>query len=95
MGNAEGLYESLTADLNLGGHKPRVIVVDRNNEIYISIKDAAIYAKLTTGRLRGLVSKERIKAIQPGGRDSFIGLNSLNEFLSSGRKEPGRPRKDE
>lgn len=94
MGNIAGLYKSIIADPRLKGCKPGVVLIGEDNEIYISIKDAAQVAKLSIERLRGLVSENRIDAIKPGGRDLFVSLTSVDRFLSDGRKEPGRPRHD-
>ena len=91
MGNGVSFYESLAADPRLKGYKPSGIFVDENDEIYISIKDAAIVAKLSTERLRGLISESRLTSIKPGGRDLFISLDSLDKYLTEGRQPPGRP----
>ncbi len=89
MGKSVSLYESLAADPRLKGHKPSGIFVDENNDIYISIKDAVKVSKLSAQRLRGLVSESRLDAIQPGGRDLFISLESVDKYLAEGRKPPG------
>lgn len=94
MGNIAGLYKSIIADPRLKGCKPAIIIIGEKDEVYISIKDAAQVAKLSTERLRGLVSENRIDAIKPGGRDLFVSLASVDKFVSEGRKEPGRPRHD-
>jgi hypothetical protein len=95
VGNVVSLHESLAADPRLRGHKPNAIVIDENDEIYISVQDAAAVAKLSPGRIRGLVSESRLVAIKPGGHDLFILLDSVDYFLTEGRKTPGRPPKDE
>ena len=95
MGNVVSSYESLAADPRLRGHKPNALVIDENDEIYISVQDAAAVAKISPGRIRGLVSESRLVAIKPGGHDLFILLDSVDNFLTEGRKTPGRPRKDE
>jgi len=93
--NAIGLYESLVADSRLKGYKPGAVLVDEDGKVYLSIKDAVHISKLSPERLRGLVSENRLDAIQPGGRDLFISLESVDRYLSIERREPGRPRKDQ
>ena len=95
MGKNVSFHESLAADPRLRGHKPDAIVIDKNDEIYISVQDAASVAQLSPGRIRGLVSESRLTAIKPGGHDLFILLDSVDYFLTEGRKTPGRPRKDD
>ena len=95
MGNGVSLYESLAADPRLRGHRPNAIVIDEKDEIYISVQDAASVAKISPGRIRGLVSESRLTAIKPGGHDLFILLDSVDYFLTEGRKTPGRPQKDD
>lgn len=85
------LYQSLIADPRLKGIKPGVIIIDKDDEIFIPIKVAAKIAKLSPERLRGLVYENRLDAIKPGGHDLFVSLNSVEEYLTEGRKEPGRP----
>lgn len=94
MGNVAGLYESIITDPRLRGHEPDSFVVDKAGEIYISAKDTATIINLSAGRLRALVSENRLDAFKPGGHDSFISLNSIDKFLIDGRKTPGRPPKD-
>ena len=88
------LYQSLIADPRLKGHDPGAIIIAEDDEVFISIKVAADVAKLSPERLRGLVSENRLDAIKPGGHDLFISLNSLETYLTEGRKEPGRPPKE-
>ncbi len=88
------LYQSLIADPRLKGYEPGAIIVAEDDEIYISMKVAAKVAKLSPARLRGLVSENRLDVIKPGGRDLFISLNSIDYYLSEGRKLSGRPRID-
>lgn len=93
MGKATGLYQSLAADPLLKGYKPDAILIDENDDIYLSIKDAIHITKLSPERLRGLVSENRLDAIRPGGHDLFLSLKSINKYLTEGRKPPGRPKK--
>ena len=76
------LYQSLIADPRLKGHDPGAIIIAEDDEVFISIKVAADVAKLSPERLRGLVSENRLDAIKPGGRDLFISLRSVDEYLS-------------
>ncbi len=94
MGNDVSLHKSLTADPRLKGYRPNAIVIDEQDNIYISVQDAASVAKLSPERIRGLVSESRLTSIKPGGHDLFILLDSVDYFLTEGRKSPGRPRKD-
>ena len=93
MGNEKDLFQSLASDPRLRGCKPSAIIIDEDNQIYISIKDAALVAKLSVERLRGLVSEKRLTGFKPGGRDLFISLNSVDAYLTDGRQSPGRPQK--
>lgn len=86
------LYETIIAGQSLKGYEPNVFVVDKKGDIYLSIKDAANILELSPGRLRGLVPEKRLDAIQPGGRDLFISLSSILQYLEE-RKTPGRPPK--
>ncbi len=87
-------YEALIADILLGGYKPKVVTVDENNEIYLSIKDTAHITQLSPERIRGLVREKRLDAIKPGGHDLFISLTSAHRYITEGRKQAGRPPKD-
>ena len=89
-----GLYESLAADLRLKGIEPEAILIDKDDHIFIAIRDAVEITQLSPERLRGLVSENRLQAVKPGGHDLFISLESIEQYLTEGRKPPGRPRKD-
>lgn len=93
MGDEKGLYQSLASDPRLRGCKPSAVIVDEANEIFISIKDAALVAKLSVERLRGLIGENRLSGLKPGGRDLFISLESVDTYLTEGRQSPGRPQK--
>lgn len=95
MGNESNLYQSLASDPRLRGCKPNAIIIDDDNQIYISIKDAAVVAKLSVERLRGLVSENRLTGFKPGGRDLFVSLDSVDAYLTDGRQTPGRPQKQD
>ncbi len=86
------LYETIIANQSLKGHEPNVFVVDKKGDIYLPIKDAANILELSPGRIRGLVPEKRLNAIQPGGRDLFISLSSIAQYIGE-RKRPGRPHK--
>lgn len=94
MDNAAGLYRSIIADPRLRGYEPEAIVVDKGGEVFLSAKDAATIINLSPGRLRALVSENRLDAFKPGGHDLFISLHSIDRFIIEGRKAPGRPSKN-
>ncbi len=86
-------YEALITNQPLQGLEPDVIVIDKQSEFFLSIKDAARVLELSSDRVRGLVREKRLEAKKPGGRDSFISLSSIGRYLEE-RKPPGRPHKD-
>ena len=91
MRDDKSLYEVLITNQFLSGYKPKIVIVDEHDEIYLSIKDTAQVTKLSPERLRGLVREKRLDAIKPGGHDLFISLNSAQQYVIEGRKNPGRP----
>lgn len=93
MRNDVNPYWELIANQPLNEHEPNVIVVDKNGEFFISIKDAINVLDLSADWVRGLVHEKRLVAIKPGGRDLFISLSSIETYLEE-RKPPGRPYKE-
>jgi len=59
------------------------------SEDYITTGEAARVAEVTTGRIRQLLLKGRLKG-KRFGRDWMVDRNSILEFAASQRK-PGRP----
>lgn len=74
----------------LMGIDPQVLVVDRQNNIYVSLPDAIEIMDLSRERVRGLIWEGRLESTRPGGRDLFVSLRSVMGYTR--RKPPGRPR---
>ena len=84
-------YRALITDQLLKGYKPEILLVNADDEIFLSVKDISELFKLSPERIRGLVREERLIAIKPGGHDLFISVASANQYITEGRKTAGRP----
>ena len=87
-------YRALITDQLLKGYKPEILLVNADDEIFLSVKDISELFKLSPERIRGLVREERLIAIKPGGHDLFISVVSANQYITEGRKTAGRPPND-
>lgn len=87
-------YQALVTNQLLKGYIPETLLVNSDDEIYLSVKDISEMLKLSPERIRGLVSEERLIAIKPGGHDLFISVASANTYITEGKKPAGRPPKN-
>lgn len=84
-------YQALITNQLLKGYKPEILLVNADDEIYLSVKDIAELIQLSPERIRGLVREGRLIAIKPGGHDLFISVASADHYVTEGRKTAGRP----
>lgn len=69
--------------------KPEFRVYDDEEVVYWPIEFAADFTGLSRKRLQQLVREERIRGVQPGGRDLFVSPHDLVDYFYQGRMKPG------
>jgi len=69
--------------------RPEYVLIDKDFNVYWSIKDAMETTDLSRVRVQELVREGRIEGVRPSGREWFISMDSLREYEESGLPKPG------
>jgi len=86
-------YSQIRRESGLKRHRPETLLIDQENNVYLSVEEMSEIVGLSPSRIRGLIAEDRIQAIKPAGHQLFVSVASTLEYLGEGRKPPGRPRK--
>ncbi|MFV1917587.1 MAG: hypothetical protein ACC618_03875 [Patescibacteria group bacterium] len=68
---------------------PSYVLIDRDFNVYWSVKDAANEVELSPGRIQDIVKEQRVVGVKPAGHDWFVSIDSLREYVDSGKVKPG------
>ena len=91
-----GVFEKLhklTENSKAKEIQPEYLVINKEGELFLPVKETANLMDLSTSRVLALVSENRLKAIKPTGWENYILVQSAIDYLDTGRKQSGRPRK--
>ena len=92
--DSKNRYDLIADGLPLGGARPDFLTVDQDGEVYLSMRATSEVFSLSIQRLYDLHSAGRLVIKKNAGRENYVSVSSIANYLDHGRKKGGRPLKN-